>query len=663
MWLISPLNQRNSPYGKRCGEMAVSETVALTNGQPPESKIEFLKKMPIFAGLAGGALEDLNKIAAEYEFQRGAIIAHQNDVSETLYIVRSGELEAFHIDENRHYHRLDTYNRGQFFNDIWLFEPNVHPATVRARQAGRLILINSKDFLKWLKMNPKALNALYPHFTPPTRDVVIHSRFQSYLDKGISQRIPRAPRPAETKPEDQPNPAQPAAAVAGTPPPEEITVAYEPNPEKAQQYAKLGLLPEEVVLFDAQRSIKLLYFRAGATAAFCLTVFLISLILLGTSLNNLLLTFIISAVITVIPLFNLLAYYINWRNCYFILTNQHVIRYEFKLFKFSSDIERVDVDKIQTVSTITPGLLANWLKIGTAAITTSAQSNVIYFDFIDTPKDVETAIHRINERNSAIGASQRRAKLRAAVEATFNLPKPMKEIKPPADTKIKPKGFLKRMQEHFVRSEENGVITYHKHPIALIRPVLGPSITLVVLLISFYVVYFLFDTLLTIPGVVGLFVILFLVDLAWLAWQIEDWRNDTYQITDQYIYDVDRLPFGFNERRKQADLGSIENVRAEKKGLMANVFSYGNVHAETAGSDANIIFENVRDPDKIQKEIFAKRENHKKKTATSSAKQQQDEYTILIDMYYQAVQQGRIPGHRPLPPIEDEEEPENSETA
>ena len=157
-----------------------------------------------------------------------------------------------------------------------------------------------------------------------------------------------------------------------------------------------------------------------------------------------------------------------------------------------------------------------------------------------------------------------------------------------------------------------------------------------------------------IPAVWGTYGLICLANLLWAWWQFEDWHNDTYEITDRYIFDIDRLPLGFGESRKQAELSKVENVRTEQDGFLPTTFNYGEVHVETAGVDSNIVFENVRDPSGVQNEIFARRDRYKKMQADSEAKRLLDQTTTLIEMYDEARSHRRIPMHTELPPLHED---------
>ena len=104
-----------------------------------ETKADFIAKLDIFRDI--NSLGGLIKISREFEFRRGSVIAHKDDIADSLFIVREGQLQEFEVvsGENNElvYRRGRIYSAGDHFDDIWLFKPNTHPTLVRARRDGR----------------------------------------------------------------------------------------------------------------------------------------------------------------------------------------------------------------------------------------------------------------------------------------------------------------------------------------------------------------------------------------------------------------------------------------------------------------------------------------------------------------------------------------------
>ena len=69
----------------------------------------------------------------------------------------------------------------------------------------------------------------------------------------------------------------------------------------------------------------------------------------------------------------------------------------------------------------------------------------------------------------------------------------------------------------------------------------------------------------------------------------------------------------------------------------------------------------MRQPDKVQNDIFTRRDALRTRLARQEEELKRRDYALMIDLYHQSVQQGRIPAHQPLPAIDDMEEEEEED--
>ncbi|NCC36782.1 MAG: PH domain-containing protein, partial [Chloroflexia bacterium] len=100
--------------------------------------------------------------------------------------------------------------------------------------------------------------------------------------------------------------------------------------------------------------------------------------------------------------------------------------------------------------------------------------------------------------------------------------------------------------------------------------------------------------LLGLPLIIFGLLVVMLVFVAWAAYEVEDYRNDTYTLTPEKVIDIEKKPFGPEDRR-EAGLGSINNVQS-KTTYISNLLGYGDVELSTAGSGGNFTFHRVPRP-------------------------------------------------------------------
>jgi hypothetical protein len=90
----------------------------------------------------------------------------------------------------------------------------------------------------------------------------------------------------------------------------------------------------------------------------------------------------------------------------------------------------------------------------------------------------------------------------------------------------------------------------------------------------------------------------------WFGYQVLDWSNDKFEVTNEQIIDIDRKPFG-TETRNAAPLEGILNTSYERKGPLGHIFNFGTVYISVGGS--RLAFENVMDPASVQSDIDRRR--------------------------------------------------------
>ncbi len=555
----------------------------------------FLGQVKIFKALSDEELEDLAGVCEVYEFDQGALIAYERDVADGLFIVHDGYLYASRVDEQGVARYAQQYMPKSYFNDLWLFEPRTHTQMIRGGKAGQFLFIRHDRFVEYLDLQPDVIDKL-----------------------------------------DLSDEAEQAA---------ERSLYVEPG----RQIETLGLLANEIIEYYSRRSTYLLGLKMGWPLI--LAVLWIALIGLTLTLNNT-----ATLMLALIPAGGLFLFsvfqFLDWRNDYFVITNKHLIHREFDLRRLRATVNKTPIDQIQSVEVQKPGLLATLLNTGTARITTAAQAGAILFDFIDDPKVVKETLNKLREQFKALDLGRAQASMRQAVEKQFESSPTYRKMAVSPDNGQEDEDelidnplslFLERIRKGVSpRVEEGNVITYRKHIFTLLgkaRVQIGAGL---LILVGLALVPW-FQVAVALLG-------LGLIDLAWLIWQFEDWRNDTFQVTDRYVIDIDRRPFGFGESRKQAELGNVQNVSADRPGLMATIFNYGNVYIETAGASADITFERVVNPNRIQSDIFHHREQVRQNQAIRAGESRRQEYALLLDVYQQANEQGRLPRRTPPEP-------------
>lgn len=144
-------------------------------------------------------------------------------------------------------------------------------------------------------------------------------------------------------------------------------------------------------------------------------------------------------------------------------------------------------------------------------------------------------------------------------------------------------------------SEEHIILLLRKHPFTQLRWML-----IAILMALFPLVFSLVPILDFLPGrfqVAGL-VLWYLMIVGFALESFLTWFFNVYIITDERVIDVDFLSLIY-KNITSAKIDNIEDITAETGGAVRSVFNFGTVKIQTAGTSAQIEFEDVPQPAKV----------------------------------------------------------------
>ena len=98
--------------------------------------------------------------------------------------------------------------------------------------------------------------------------------------------------------------------------------------------------------------------------------------------------------------------------------------------------------------------------------------------------------------------------------------------------------------------------------------------------------------------------------LVWLVRGYLIWYRHHYDewiVTNQRLIDAYRRHW-FDQRIASADLVNLQNISIQKRGLLAALFNFGDVHCETAGSDEAFVLSAIPKPQETLAVIDATRD-------------------------------------------------------
>lgn len=335
--------------------------------------------------------------------------------------------------------------------------------------------------------------------------------------------------------------------------------------------------------------------------------------------------------------------WIDWGNDYYIVTDQRVLALQ-KVVGLYESIQEAPLATVLSVGTQTESL-GRFLKYGTVMISTFIGR--IAMEQVENP----TVLAALVEEQVARGKSAAQRAETAAFDQYIRQrigmgapPPPPKPAPPPAAPAPLSLGraFANWLHRLFVmRYEVAGSVIFRKHWIFLLAEAWKPTLGI---LAAFFVLFT------GLAGWIPVFVALLVWFLAmagfsfWWWYEYTDWRNDIYQINDDQIIDIEKKPFGKEEKRV-AQLENVASIRHERKGMSAVLLNFGDVVA-TVGAE-KFTFDAVYNPSGVEHEIFHRIIQRKRKQRDAELIRQREYIGDWLAAYHRVAQNPPQKGQNP----------------
>jgi membrane protein YdbS with pleckstrin-like domain len=149
--------------------------------------------------------------------------------------------------------------------------------------------------------------------------------------------------------------------------------------------------------------------------------------------------------------------------------------------------------------------------------------------------------------------------------------------------------------------ESSGKVIWRTHWVFIFVVLIRPLSLLVIGFAAIFTAEHFYSSIIETSYIVIASLFLAIIFLLWAAWRIEDERNELYILTTDSIIDVEKRPFG-PENRKTAGLGNIQNVTSHTS-FIGRIVGYGDVVIETAGKGAVFTFHRLPQPESVVKTV------------------------------------------------------------
>jgi uncharacterized membrane protein YdbT with pleckstrin-like domain len=568
--------------------------------------VERLRNTGLFRFVSYDGLALAATIAHEHQVSPGAILCRQADLGANFFLIDEGEALIQRVDDKGFQRLIGTLREGDSFGVTSLFLPEPRDATIIARTAMRVWTIQRAEFQDLLRTYPRL-----------RRELTLPDDLQA------RQRMP--------------------------------------------QFDWLGPL-EHVVYFSHRHWVSLARALWFPTLLLVLLLaFLTAILAWGGVVFNPTIPLLIAGGAY---LALLVWHWFDWVNDHFVVTTQRISYRQRVVFVYEARSE-VPIDRVQNINVIVT-LLGSHLGYGVMVVETAAQTGTLHLSYVPDPEEMRSAIWGQAER---VQATQRATERRLMAEALSGylgididealphelqpgegLPEdladelaPQKELAPLGKV-IEWLQTLQILPQVRIATPEQ--VIWRKHPFFLLIKALPPLLLAALAIPLAVLAQFDWPTFLTQWGDYYPFAVLVLAifSMAWLVWEVTDWSNDQYIVTNDRIIDVEQRPLLLRSERREASLGMIQNVRFEIPNPWAGLLNYGSVLVQTAGR-GDFTFDHVGAPAEVQAEIFRRIEAYRERTRQQEAERRRREMAEWFAVYDELEQKK---GGRPAAEGDDE---------
>ncbi len=128
-----------------------------------------LENVDLFKGLSPAELDALRRASVAREFSKNAVVIHEGDIADSLYIIERGRVKVYCSDKNGKDFVLDILEDGDYFGELALLDDDKRSASVRAMETASFRVIYKQDFNTVLDAHPNIARTLNRNLTQRIR--------------------------------------------------------------------------------------------------------------------------------------------------------------------------------------------------------------------------------------------------------------------------------------------------------------------------------------------------------------------------------------------------------------------------------------------------------------------------------------------------------------
>lgn len=132
---------------------------------------KLLHGVPLFEPLSENEIQDVATKIQIRQTPKGTVVLNEGDKSDSLYIVLSGKVKIFLIDESGVEITLNVLHEGEYFGEVSLFDSGVRSASVVTLEDSYFGVLEKDEVLSLISAHPEMLQNIMSGATKRLRDL------------------------------------------------------------------------------------------------------------------------------------------------------------------------------------------------------------------------------------------------------------------------------------------------------------------------------------------------------------------------------------------------------------------------------------------------------------------------------------------------------------
>lgn len=147
-----------------------------------QAESSHLGKVDLFAGLSASELEAIKQLGRVRSYPVGAVVVNEGDDGNGLFIVESGSLKAFLMDESGREIILSLLDPGDYFGELALLDDAPRSASVMVMEKAELLQIPRPAFMDMIAEHPSCMQAVVRNLVARIRALTDNVRVLALAD-------------------------------------------------------------------------------------------------------------------------------------------------------------------------------------------------------------------------------------------------------------------------------------------------------------------------------------------------------------------------------------------------------------------------------------------------------------------------------------------------